>query len=266
MRSVLALIRASFLGAASYRVSMLLSLAGLLATVVPVYFIAGALQPVVAASIRSEGGSYFGFLIAGIAATYVLAAAISAIPAALTSSIGSGTFEAMLVTRTPLPLLLLGMSGYALLWNLLRAGLLLAGAAVVGVHVDWLAIGPVLVIGGLLVVAYGGLGLVAAAAIVAFRTAGPFVTAVIAGSGLLGGVYYSTSVIPSWLQSLSAVVPLTYGLRASRMLLFGDATVADVIPDVAMLGLLTLASLAAGAAAFVVALHRARTAGTLSQY
>ncbi len=266
MRSVLALIRASLLSAASYRVAMVISVVGLLASVVPIYFISAALQPMVEPSIRAEGGNYFGFLITGIAATYLLAAACSAIPGALASSIGSGTFESLLVTRTPLLALLLGLSGYPVIWSLISAALLLGGAALVGVHFAWSAAAPVAVIGILLLLAYGGIGLFASALIILFRTSGPLITAVIAGSGLLGGVYYSTAVIPSWLQSISSVVPLTYGLRASRMLLLGQASVGEVVPDVLMLTLLAATSVAIGAAAFLFAMGRARSAGTLSQY
>ena len=46
MREALALIRASWNTALSYRLSMLLSLVSLLVTVVPLYFVANALQPV----------------------------------------------------------------------------------------------------------------------------------------------------------------------------------------------------------------------------
>lgn len=266
MRSVIALIRASLLSAASYRLSMVISVVGLLASVVPIYFISAALQPVIETTIRAEGGNYFGFLITGIAATYLLAAACSAVPSALASSIGSGTFEALLVTRTPLLSLLLGLSGYPVIWSLLRAALLIGGAAVVGVHFAWSAAAPIVVITVLLLVAYGGIGLVAAALIVVFRTSGPLITAVIAGSGLLGGVYYPTAVIPSWLQSISALVPLSYGLRAARMLLLGEASLTDVTPDVLMLALLAATSMTIGAAVFLLALRRARSAGTLSQY
>lgn len=266
MREALALIRVAWLSAASYRLALLISLAGLLVTVVPIYFISGALQPIVAGSIAAEGGDYFGFLITGIAATYLIAAATAAVPGAIAGNLGSGTFEALLSTRAPLPALLLGLAGYPLLWNLLRALLLVGGATVVGVEFSWGAIVPVTGIAVLLLLAYAGIGLVAAALILVFRTAGPLVTAVIAGSGLLGGVYYSAAAIPSWLQSLSAIVPLTYGLRAARMLLLGGAGVSDVSADVATLVLLTGTALALGGGCFLLALRHARTAGTLSQY
>lgn len=266
MHSVVALTRAALLTASSYRLATMLSFAGLIASVVPIYFIADALQPVVAESIRPEGGQYFGFLIVGLASIYLLSAALGAVPGALGGSIGSGTFEALLVTRTSLPMLLLGMSAYPLLQSLLRAALLVGGAALIGVPIFWVALPFVAVILVLLMVTYGAIGLVAAALVLVFRTSGPLITAVMAGSGLLGGVYYSTSVIPAWLQSLSAVVPLTYALRPARMLLLNGSPLITVVSDVTILVAMTAVSVLVGTIAFAVALRHARVAGTLSQY
>ena len=72
MREVVAMAKASWLAAASYRINMLFSLGGLLATVVPLYFVAGAIQPIVADSIKTEGGQYFAFLLVGMIATSFL--------------------------------------------------------------------------------------------------------------------------------------------------------------------------------------------------
>ncbi|HKS06219.1 MAG TPA: ABC transporter permease [Gemmatimonadaceae bacterium] len=266
MRSVAALIRAGLLTASSYRLGMVFSVLGLFASFVPLYFISGAIQPVVEESIRLEGGQYFGFLIVGIGATFMLTSAVSSVPASLAGSISSGTFEALLVTRTSAYQLLLGLSGYGVAWSALRALLLVAGASMVGVQVAWTALPAVAAVIAIMTAAYFALGLIAGAFVLVFRTSGPLTTAIITASGLLGGVYYSTSVIPSWLNDLSALVPLTYALRASRMLLLGGADASAVTSDVVTLAVFTLALLVASMTAFTLALRYARRAGTLSQY
>lgn len=266
MRSILALLRASYLSAASYRLSLVISFAALLISVVPIYFISGAVQPVVADSIAAEGGQYFGFVIIGLAAVYVLSAATNALPGALAGGLGSGTLEALFVTRTPLHETLLGLIAYPLALALVRSALLVAGAALVGVGISWTALPMAIVVAALIIGAYLSFGLVAAALVLVFRTSGPLTTAVVAGSGLLGGVYYSTTVIPAWLQDLSALVPLTYGLRALRMLLLGGAPVSEVINDVSALTFMTVVMLSVATLLFAAALRHARSAGTLSQY
>ncbi|MFN0099044.1 MAG: ABC transporter permease [Gemmatimonadaceae bacterium] len=266
MRSVLALLRASALTAASYRVATLLSLVGLLASVVPIYFISDAVGAIAAESIRAEGGNYFGFVVLGIALTYIVASATAALPAALSGSIGNGTLESLLLTRASLAEILIGLAAFPLVQSLLRSALLLLGAALFGVDVHWLHLPAVTAIVLLMIVAYGAIGLGAGALVLMFRTSGPWVTAVVAASGLLGGVYYATSVIPGWLQSLSSLVPLTYALRASRRLLLADAAVTDVLSDVGRLGALAAALLLLFGTGFAFALRRAQRSGLLSQY
>ena len=85
-------------------------------------------------------------------------------------------------------------------------------------------------------------------------------------SGFLGGVYYPTHVIPSWLHSVSAALPLTYGLRALRRTLLEGWTLAQVLPDLEMLLLFDAVLGMVGVAAFTVALRHARRSGTLAQY
>lgn len=266
MRSALALLRAAWLSATSYRLATILSLASVLASVVPIFFIAGAVQEVAANSIRVESASYFGFIIVGIASVYLLSAATGALPGAIAGNIGSGTLEALLVTRTSTPMLLLGLTAYPLVQAALRAAVLLVGATLFGVRFSWTMLPPALGIAALLLLAYAGVGLVAAALVLVFRTSGPLVTAVVALSGLLGGAYYTTAAVPGWLQALTAFVPLTYGLRAVRMLLLGGASLPEVIPDVSVLLVIATASVTVGSIAFSLGLSRARRAGTLSQY
>lgn len=266
MHSVLALLRASYLTAASYRLGLILSFGGLVLSVIPLYFVSDALQPMVADSIANEGGRYFGFLMVGLASIYILSAATSALPGALSGSLGSGTLEALLVTRTPLYQTLAGLIAYPLALAAVRALMLLIGIAVVGEAVTWSALPLATAVMVLVLFAYLGFGLVGAALILIFRTSGPLASAVITLSGLLGGVYYSTTVIPAWLQDLSGFVPLTYGLRATRMLLLDGASFAEVLRDISILTLTALAILTIGALAFVAALRHARRTGTLSQY
>lgn len=266
MREVLALVRASWLTASSYRVKMTLSLAALLVTVVPVYFIAHAMQPFMADAIKAQGGDYFGFLLLGLVGLSLVTAATSALPSAISSNISSGTLEALLATRVSVSALLGGLAGYALLWTGVRASLLLAAGWAFGMPIAWARIPVALVIVLLLVLAYIPFGLVAASAVLSFRTSGPLASGVVLVSALLGGVYYPTHAIPSWIEQLSAVVPLTYGLRALRQALLEPTPIRQLLPDIAVLAGLAITLLAVSGWLLQLALRRARRAGTLAQY
>src|SRR5687767_1663907 len=264
MRESLALIRASWLTATSYRLNMVFSVMALLVTIVPLYFVADALQRLMRKAISNEGQRYFGFLIVGTVAFSFLSAAVTALPGAVGSGIRSGTLEALLATPARLPAILGGLIGYNILWTALRAMLLIGFGMLLGVRIDWgnvlLAAGIV----GMIVLAYLPVGLAAAALVLAFRTTGPLPQAVLIASGMLGGVYYPTHVIPSWIEGVSYAIPLTYGLRALRRTLLDGAPFAEVAADVGILAVFILILFAAGAGAFALAIRYARRTGTLA--
>jgi ABC-2 type transport system permease protein len=263
---VLALMRVSMLTAASYRLSLVISLVGLLASVVPLYFVANALQPVMADAIRSQGGQYFAFVLVGMIAFSFIPAAMNSIPGAIGGGISTGTLETLTSTPTRLPTLLAGLVGYSFCWLILRSLLLVAAGSLLGAQFVWssLAVGTGIL--ALTVLAYLPIGLIAASLVLAFRTAGPLVQGVSVLSVLLGGVYYPTHVIPSWIETLSFAVPLTYGLRALRQTVLEGLPLASVLPDVGILAAFAAVLLVLGVVVFQYALRYARRVGTLSQY
>ncbi|MGH7719676.1 MAG: ABC transporter permease [Gemmatimonadaceae bacterium] len=266
VRKILALVRASWLSATSYRMSMLLSVVGLMLTMLPLYYVATALQPTMAGAIRDEGGHYFSFLLIGTIVYTFIIPALSSVPGALGSGIATGTLEAMLSTPTSFPVLLTGLTGYGFLWTALRSGAALVVGVMLGAQVVWGGALPSAGILVLILVAYIAIGMMDAALLLAFRVRTPIANGVLLLSGLLGGVYYPTDVIPSWIQRLSEAIPLTYGLRAVRRLMLEGAPVHEVTADLVALTAITLALLAAGTLMLAAALQHARRAGTLGQY
>jgi ABC-2 type transport system permease protein len=266
MHSALALIRAHWRSAASYRLRMALSFASLAASVVPIYFIANALQPTMASSIEAEGGQYFGFLIVGSVAFMLVRNAVSALSSEIGSGINTGVLDALLGTPTRMPSILGGLIGYGMLWTAARGMVLLVAAWLLGTNVHWQQAFTAICIVLLIVAAYLTIGMIAAAFVVAFRTPGPLPQLVLAGSALLGGVYYPTSVIPSWIQSLSEFVPLSYGLRALRGTLLDGQPFTAVMNDVAMLALMAVVLGAIGTGSLLAAFQYARRTGTLAHY
>lgn len=268
MREAVALVRASWLSATSYRLSTVLSLFSLIVTVVPLYFVAGALQPFMADAIATEGTHYFAFLLIGMISFSFLSHAVGAVPGAIGGGIKTGTFEALLSTPTRLPYLLGGMTGYGYLWTGIRAALLLAAGVVLGAQFAWdrtlIAAGILL----LIVLVHIPFGLIAASMMLAFRTTARVPAVVLGMSGLLGGVYYPTHVIPSWIEYFADAIPLSYGLRAlRRVFLEGWAvTHPQVMTDLAILLAFIVVLWALGAWMFSVAMRYARRMGTLAQY
>jgi|SRR5688572_23854166 ABC-2 type transport system permease protein len=266
MREAMALIRARWLVVLSYRLQLMFSTLGVIVSIVPIYFISRALQPTMAGKISGEGQEYFAFLVIGLITLGFVTTATSALHASFSTDIGNGSLEAVLATPISLPALLTGMLGQAFTWTLIRTAMLLMGAWLLGAQIVWskaLLTGLVL---ALTVLAYVPFGIIAAALVLAFRSTGPVPAAIVAGSMLLGGVYYPTSVIPSWLAATSALVPLTYGLRSIRRLFIDGVPLAAVAGDVLILAGFTVVLFAVSLAFFAWAFRHARFAGTLSQY
>jgi ABC-2 type transport system permease protein len=266
MRSALALIRANLLTAASYRVAWLMSIAGLAFQIVPTYYVSKVLDPVLGSSIKGEGSDYFGFLVMGTVAYLLLSAAVDSLPRALERGINTGTLELIFSTPSSVPSLLVGLTGYELLWASARCLVVLGAAAAFGFHAHWTRFGEAALILALIVATYFGAGMIAGAMMIAYRRTGQLQTMVIVGSAMIGGVLYPTKLVPAWAARFADIVPMTYGIRAVRRVTIDDWPLRAVLPDVGTLGMFCILFLAAGSLAMTHALRRARAEGTLSQY
>ena len=266
MHKVWALVRSNWLAATSYKLSFMFSFGSLILSVVPIFFISGALQKTMAGVIKGQGDQYFAFLIVGLIALNVVSSTVHALPGGLQTATSTGTLEALLATPTSVSALVTGLSGYEVLLALLRGFVMLVAAGLLGAHVAWLQLGASIPIVALVVLAHLPIAIIAAAMVLAFRTRGPLPQIVMLASTFLGGVYYPTTVIPGWIESISAFLPLTYGLKALRAVLLDGRSLAVVWREVSILLAFTVVALAASALAFKAALAYARRVGNLAQY
>jgi ABC-2 type transport system permease protein len=267
MHKLLAVARAYALGMLTYRTRTVVSLVSVLVAVIPVYFVAGALQPLASKAIASESTEYFTYLIVGSVASFVVAEAVSAIPSLVNSYITSGTLEQLLTTPIRWPSLVGGLSAYGFGWVALRALVLLVTAWVWATStIAWPRMLEFSVIMALLAMAYVGIGLVAGALVLSIRSSLFIPQAAGTLSALLGTVYFPVSVLPPAFAPFAAFVPATPALRAARQILLRDQPLAAVLPDVLQLMGWSVAGVLIGGVCFHLALRHARQAGTLTQY
>lgn len=266
MRTVLALVRVAWLTAISYRLSFALSLLAVGASVLPIYYVANALQGTMANIIRGEASGYFGFVLIGLVGYNLATAAANSLPGAVAAGIGSGTLEALLATPAHTPAILAGLSGYGLIWAAVRAVVLVLGGLLLGVRLDWGGLPLATLALGLVVIAYLAIGMLDAAVVVAFRTRTPLVAATLTASALLGGVYFPSGAVPAWLAHLTPFVPLSHGARVVRRVLLEHSTLPAVTSELLFLAAECAVLLSVGVAALAFALGHARRAGTLGQY
>jgi ABC-type polysaccharide/polyol phosphate export permease len=264
--AVSALTRAAWYQARSYRLSLVMQAGGLLFTVVPLFFISQALQETMASTIAGEADQYFAFVLVGSVGLALSTLAMSTLPRMIGAGISSGYFESLLMTRAPVGSILAGLSSYELLLTTVRVLVMITAGWILGASVAWSQSLSAVFILALLVLAHWGVGLVAGALVIAFRTAGPIVQIVSTISIFFGGVYYPVSSIPSWLGAIADITPLAYGLRALRRVLLQGDNLTAVWEDVAMVAAIGVLLLMGGALAIQVALRYARRAGSLGSY
>ena len=265
-RAIASLIRAGWRTALSYRLRFAFSIVALLVMIVPLYFVSRAIQPLIGPAIATEGTQYFAFVTVGVFMSTLVASAVSALPDAISSDLNSGFFEAVVSTPVGAGNVAVGLAAYPILRSVVRGGTLVLAGALLGIHLVWARLPEAMLIIALIAVAHFGLGLIAAALVVAFRTNAAIPQIVLLASGLLGGVYYPTTVIPSWMSNVSDLVPLAYGLRALRHTLLDGDGIQMVLNDLGILTSFAVVLLAIGAMAYRASLQYARQAGSLSQY
>jgi ABC-2 type transport system permease protein len=258
--------KAGLLSAVSYRMRFTLSLASVVLTVIPMFFVARALQPMMGGIIEAEGARYFDFLIIGFVCLSLVQVSLSALPNQVAGDIQNGFFETISGTPAGVPAVLAGLVAYPASHALFKQVASVGTALLFGMHFDLQRLPEAALIIVLLIVTHVGVGLVATAGVIAFRSTLALPELMLAGSALLGGVYWPTSVIPSWIQRISDVLPVSYGLRALRKTALAGESLGAVREEVIALAGFAVFWIAVGAMAMAAGMSYARRRGSLSQY
>lgn len=251
--------------AVSYRAGFVLGLGGAVVNVLLFFFLSRFFGPL-AGSLDDYGGSYFGFVVIGIAFSSFMAIGLSGLATKIREAQMMGTLELMVVSPTRLPVSLLASSLWSHAFALLTVGAYFVAGALLGMDLGNanLAVG---LLGMLLaVVSFNALGLLAASVVIVIKQGGPVNWLVSTASVLLAGVFYPASVLPGWLQTLGQVLPLTHALEiVRRSMLLGEGL--DTLwPSFVALLLLTVIFLPLGLLACHLAVRAALRDGSLTNY
>lgn len=265
----MAFLKKDFLTEISYRFAFFLQFGGIFFSVVMFYFVAELIgdAPNVQQSLSEYGGNYFSFVLIGIAFSNFLAVGLGSFSSVIRSEQMIGTLEAMLVTPTRLPTIVLSSSQWSFAFTSLRVGVyLLLGGLFFGVDFGNANIPPALVALVLTVVAFSSLGIISASFVMIFKRGDPIAWAMSTSSTLIGGVYYPISILPDWLQGISYFFPITYSLRAIRLSLLQGAGFSEVGGDLMALVIFSAITIPISLVIFRYAVARAKKVGTLAYY
>jgi ABC-2 type transport system permease protein len=250
----------------SYKASFALRLLGAILNVTVYYFIARVFGSVAAPYLKAYGGSYFAFVVLGVAFNDYLGLGLSAIGDSIRDGQTTGTLELMLLSPTRLPTVLLSSSLWSYLFTSLRVVVYLLTGAALGMRLDNANVPFALLSLAVAVVSFNALGLFAASLMILMKRGDPLGWALRISSVVLGGVFYPMEVLPSWLRALAQMLPLTHALELLRRSLLNGEGFAELQGELFILMALTAILFPLGLLACRLAIHIARTDGSLAHY
>ena len=267
MQKLLAFLKRDLVTEVSYRFSFLFRLLSVFSSVASYYFLARFIGNSSIPELNAYGGDYFAFVLVGVALSDYLSTSLDAFSRTIRDSQLTGTLESLLSTQTSLSTIILCSAVYPFVWTSFHVLLyLFLGVGIFGVHFtvgNWLA--PVVLL-LLAIVVFSGLGILSASFIMLFKRGSPVAWLFGMVSWLLGGVMYPVTVLPTWLQTLAALLPITYAIEGMRAALLRGATWHELWPSLGALLVFAIIALPLGLVSFQYATRRAQITGTLGQY
>ncbi len=255
-----------FLIATSYKLSFAFQMLRI-AAVVPICFYLGRLVPDTSVGgLGPAGDNYFAFVLIGIGFLDYLAVSLHIFEQSLRESQLMGTLELVLLSPTRLSSILLCSSLWVYLLATIRFVLYLVVGALFGLELGQANLPAAMLILFLSIFGFAGFGILSASVTVVVKR-GLGLNAIMSMLSLVcGGVLFPTRALPEWVSGVSAFIPMTHALEGMRLALFRNYGIADLWPQIAMLGIFAVALLPLGLFSFNRAVHRTKMTGTLSQY
>lgn len=262
-----AFLRRDLLVAWSYRVDFFSDAAGLFVQVFMFYFIGLLVDPTKLPSFGGDATTYLEFVAIGIVLGVFVQLALSRVAGAIREEQLQGTLEVLMLTPTRSLTLQLGTLTYDFIYIPIRMALFLVIIAV-GFGLDFEPSGllPAAVVLLAVIPFVWGLGVMSAAAVLAFRR-GEGVVGLFAGLlTVASGAYFPLDLLPGWLQTAAEANPFAIALETMRDAVLGGAGWSEVAPTLALLLPMAAVSLAIGYALYGKALRRELRKGTLGDY
>lgn len=267
LRKAFAFFRRDLTIARSYRMAFALEILEAFFGVATFYYLSRFVSTGQLTRAFPPGTDYFAFALVGFAFFDYLTVSLSAFDNSIIEARQNGTLEAMLVTETPLTVILASSASYPFVVLALRTIIYLAWGALL-FHfpiraANWLGAVIVLIAS---ILAFAGLGIVSTSYLLLFKRGNPARWLIVGASGLLGGMMYPVSVLPRPLQWLARLIPVTYSLEGMRQALLAGAGLIQLWPSVRALILFSGILLPLSSLIFAWALRRTKIAGTLTHF
>lgn len=267
IRKIISFLKKDFLVEISYKLAFLLNIFAILASILTFYFIDKLFGYKIVSHLEPYGGNYFAYVLIGISFFTYIGIGIGSLSGRIQQEQMMGTLEAVLVSPTKISTFIIAMS----LWNFIIASIDVIIYLLLGVFLFKVNLGNTNILSAsliliLTVISFNSLGIIAAAFIVVFKRGNPVTYVVNTLMGLLGGVYFPTSVLPDFLRTISLFLPITYSIRAMELAVYKGNSILELAPEIIGLSLFSIILTPLSLIIFKLAIKKAKIDGSLIKY
>ncbi len=263
-QKLLALFKRDFFITSSYKVSFMMYWIHALAILLPFFFIGRMFETRSSPHLLAYGGHYFAFVLIGLGARRYLSHALHSLAGTVGEERGLGTLETLLASPTSSKTVFFLLSVLSVFYAVLNLLFYLSlGIVLFRVPFPHVNIPAAVVVLFLTTLNFFSFGFLSASFILVFKKSSIIEPFFEGFSSFLGGVYFPITLLPDWLERVSAFIPMTYVLRALRLSLLKGAPLGTLQGDLAALLLLTAVLFPVSLWTFGKALQKAKKDGSL---
>lgn len=181
-------------------------------------------------------GSYFDFVIVGLALTSYAALGVAAFTRQIQQEQGAGTLEVLLGGPTRLGTLLAGGFVVPLALTTIEVAAVIAvgmGLLGVGLTVEAVLLSVPIVV--LTVANFCAMGIVSAALVLLVKRGDPISGPLYQATLILSGALFPIELFPAWLEVIARLTPAYYGVRGMREAMLTDAGLSGTVDEMLVL-------------------------------
>jgi ABC-2 type transport system permease protein len=264
-RRIYAVARRDLLVEISYHFKLIFFFTGAFVAAFLSYYVADLVST--AELLAEYDGTYFDFVIVGIAITSYSGLGVSSFNGVVSSETNSGTFEVIASGPGGMSSLLAGGFVVPFVLTTIEVGALIGigvggfGAGLTAGRV--LASVPVMMLS---LANFLALGIVSGAVLLLAKRGDPISGPVFQLTLLMSGAVFPVELFPPWLEALCRLTPAFYGVRGAREALLTDGGLSATFDELAILGMFAVVTLPLALWIFGRSVAAAKRLGVLGSY